>query len=291
MKSLHQPVLLQKSLEALNIKPEGVYVDATFGRGGHSRAILNLLGSKGRLIAVDRDLTAQDESKTIDDKRFTFCRNSFDNISIELEKLGLVGKVDGILMDIGVSSPQLDVAERGFSFSKPGPLDMRMDTENGETAAEWLARVDRDTLVKVLREYGDERFPGRIANRIIENRTRTKIETTDQLAEIIASAIPRWPKHHHPATRSFQAIRIAVNDELGQLERVLADTPNILAKEGRLVVISFHSLEDRIVKNFIRDNARTIFKKITKKPLIANEDELEQNPRARSAKLRVAEKL
>ncbi len=307
--STHQTVLYEEALEQLNIKPDGIYLDCTFGRGGHSGGILKLLNSSGRLLALDRDTDAiaSDEAKRLtEDSRFSLHHASFAELSAVIEQHGYIGKVDGILMDLGVSSPQLDNAERGFSFLRDGPLDMRMDSNHGLSAAEYLARVDEKELIRVLFEYGEERFARRIANAVISQREQQPLQTTLQLAKLIENSVPFRDKHKHPATRSFQAIRIEINQELEQIKTGLKQAADVLAPSGRLVVIAFHSLEDRIVKRFIRDQAgpktnpgklpvkeRDIeqgqFRKIGKS-IRAQQQELQQNPRARSAVLRVAEK-
>ena len=303
----HITVLLNEAVDGLNVKADGLYIDGTFGRGGHSRLILERLGEKGRLIAIDRDLQAAESAEAFnDDKRFEFVHQNFADIEPLLADKGLLEKVDGILLDLGVSSPQLDQAGRGFSFMNDGPLDMRMDTSKGRSAAEWLAVASVDEIRKVLKEYGEEKFATRIARGIAENREVTSITTTLQLAKIIDVATPVKDKFKHPATRSFQAIRIFINDELGELSRTLELTQKVLAKHGRLSVISFHSLEDRIAKRFIKKKSKgdnfpkglpvlesqlnKEFKTIGK-AIKASQQEVEANPRSRSAVLRVAEKL
>ncbi len=302
----HQSVLLKEAVEALTIKADGLYLDVTFGRGGHSRAILEQLGERGTLLAIDRDPEAITFAKKTfgQDRRFIIVHNAFANLKAIIAAKSLLGKVDGILMDFGVSSPQLDKAERGFSFLRNGALDMRMDTSTGISAKDWLAEADEKEIAKVLWQYGEERFSRRIARAIVNNRQSRPIETTHQLADIIVAAVPKKDKHKHPATRSFQAIRIAINDELKEIEMVLDAAIEVLSPGGRLVVISFHSLEDRIVKRFIRDNTRGI--KVPReipltvetvgplkglgKAIKATNDEINNNPRARSAVLRIAEK-
>ncbi|MCK4494117.1 MAG: 16S rRNA (cytosine(1402)-N(4))-methyltransferase RsmH [Methylococcales bacterium] len=305
----HSPVMYAESLHALNIKAEGTYLDCTFGRGGHSRGILKNLNPQGVLLAFDKDLAAIDSSyakKMSLDERFTLRHSSFIALEAEVKK-HCHGWVDGILIDLGVSSPQLDDAQRGFSFLKEGPLDMRMNTKAGVSAATWLESVSEATLTKVLFEYGEERFARRIARAIILERQKTSLISTRQLAGIISEAIPFNDKHKHPATRSFQAIRIAVNQELDELKSVLQQAVSVLKPEGRLVVISFHSLEDRIVKRFIRQQSGAQYnpsklpiKEIdlfqatlgrVGKIMRAGDDEIKKNPRARSAVMRVAEKL
>ncbi|HEY9051066.1 MAG TPA: 16S rRNA (cytosine(1402)-N(4))-methyltransferase RsmH [Gammaproteobacteria bacterium] len=304
----HQPVLLQEVLEGLAIKPEGIYLDGTFGRGGHAAEILQRLGAKGRLLAMDQDPQAVEAArqKFGDDARFEIVHGNFEGLIDIVNQRGLHRKIDGILLDLGVSSPQLDDAERGFSFLKPGPLDMRMNPTVGESAAEWLAHVDEHELITVLREYGEERFAKRIAFSIIARREEQAINDTLQLAELISAAVPKKEKHKHPATRSFQAIRIYINRELEVLENVLHQAVEVLAPGGRLAVISFHSLEDRIAKRFMRDISRgpqlpknlpimdsdiKVDFKIIGKAIKPGEDEVRRNPRARSSVLRVLEKI
>lgn len=305
----HITVLLHEAVDGLAIKPNGIYIDGTFGRGGHSRLILSKLGEQGRLIATDRDPRAIEEANTIQDARFEIHHTAFSAIPDVCEKLGLVGKIDGILLDLGVSSPQLDDAERGFSFMRDGPLDMRMDITKGLSAAEWLDQVSIDDLTWVLKEFGEERFAKRIATAIVNfNKTSgQKITRTLQLAQIISDAVPFKDKHKHPATRSFQAIRIFINSELDELEKALNSALSVLAPEGRLSIISFHSLEDRMVKQFIKKNSKgkdvprglpileselnkDIPLKAIGKAIMPSEAEIEANPRSRSAVLRVAEK-
>jgi len=254
----HVPVLLGPVLEGLDIKTDGLYVDGTFGRGGHSRAILNALDSGGRLIAIDRDPQAiASASKTlIDDPRFEAVGGEFAQLATIIGERGQNGKVDGLLFDLGVSSPQLDEAERGFSFLRDGPLDMRMDPDSGVAAAEWLKTVEEVKLKTVLKMYGEERQAARIARAVVTARENAAIESTAQLAEIIVSVVPAHTRKKHPATKTFQAIRIFINRELEQLESVLDQAFDVLATGGRLCVISFHSLEDRIVKRFMRDASR-----------------------------------
>ena len=303
----HQAVLLQEALESLNIQPSGNYIDATFGRGGHSLAILQQLNEEGRLIAFDQDpeAVAFAKQKFIDEPRLTIEHCNFNQVADVIEQYGLTGKIDGVLMDLGVSSPQLDDAERGFSFLRSGPLDMRMDTSQGETARQWLARVKTADLIRVLKKYGEEKFARRIATAIVETRATREITETGDLAEIISNAIPVKEKHKHPATRSFQAIRIHLNEELQAIQQGLTGAASVLAKGGRLSVISFHSLEDRIVKRFMRDISSRpklpaglpvmeadieVPYRLVGKPITAGAEELDINPRARSARLRVLEK-
>ncbi len=303
----HQAVLLQEALESLNIHPSGNYIDATFGRGGHSLAILQQLNEEGRLIAFDQDpeAVAFARQKFINEPRLTIEHCNFNKVADVIEQYGLTGKISGVLMDLGVSSPQLDDAERGFSFLRSGPLDMRMDTTQGETARQWLARVKMADLIRVLKKYGEEKFARRIATAIVETRDEREITETGDLAEIISNAIPVKEKHKHPATRSFQAIRIYLNEELQAIEQGLAGAASVLEKGGRLSVISFHSLEDRIVKRFMRSASSRpklparlpimevdidVPYKLVGKPVVAGAKELEVNPRARSARLRVLER-
>lgn len=305
----HITVLLHEAVDGLNINPNGIYIDGTFGRGGHSRLILSKLAASGRLISIDRDPRAIAEAQSIDDSRFQIVHSAFSDIPQICEKLGLVGKVDGILLDLGVSSPQLDEAERGFSFMKDGPLDMRMDTTKGLSAAEWLAQVSVDDLAWVLKEFGEERFAKRIAQAVVSynKSAEEKISRTLQLAQIISDAVPFKDKHKHPATRSFQAIRIFINSELDELEKALNAALNVLAPQGRLSIISFHSLEDRMVKQFMRKNSKgevvpkglpileselnkNIPLKTIGKAVMPSEAEINANPRSRSAVLRIAEK-
>jgi 16S rRNA (cytosine1402-N4)-methyltransferase len=302
--------MLKEALHHLAIKPNGVYIDGTFGRGGHSQRILEALGEDGRLIAFDRDNSAiecERAQQLSQDSRFQLIHAPFSEIEKFLTELNLNGKIDGILLDLGVSSPQLDDETRGFSFMNDGALDMRMDCSQGLSAAEWLAQIDEKTLTHVLFDFGEERFARRIANAIITTRTSQPIETTRQLAKLIEDIIPFREKHKHPATRSFQAIRIAINNELGELTSVLEQATKVLNSHGRLVVISFHSLEDRIVKRFMRDESgvkRNVGKlpikeidiekgvlNVLSKAIKPSSDEIAQNPRSRSAVLRVAERV
>lgn len=307
----HTTVLLQEAVEALALKPDGIYVDGTFGRGGHSRLILERLGKNGRLIAFDRDLAACAVGRNFGDERFCMVHSSYSRLQEVLRQLN-VGQIDGVLLDLGVSSPQLEDATRGFSFSMEGPLDMRMDTTEGQTAAQWLASASEVQLEEVIKEYGEERFAKQIARAIVKARARQPLVTTGQLAAIVAAAIParaREPKQN-PATRTFQAIRIYLNQELERLSLALPQCVEMLKTGGRLVIISFHSLEDRIVKRFIREGANP--DKLPKHlPLRADEvrrfsranlqmvgkavrpgvAEVECNPRARSAIMRVAERI
>jgi 16S rRNA (cytosine1402-N4)-methyltransferase len=304
---MHQAVLLHEAVEALVTNTNGCYVDGTFGRGGHSRAVLELLEGDGRLLAVDKDLAAAAVAQqlSLGEPRFDFFHGSFTQLPHQLRGMG-IDAVDGILLDLGVSSPQIDDAERGFSFMNDGPLDMRMDTTSGETAAQWLAVASIDEITRVLRDYGEERFAKRIATAIVEARQEEPITTTARLAKIVKEANPKWEKHKHPATRSFQAIRIHINRELDDLGDLLAVAIDLLRVGGRLVVISFHSLEDRIVKRYMRDMARgekiprgvpmrdsdlNRRMKVVGKAVKAGVDEVSGNVRARSAVMRVAEKI
>ncbi|QUJ67097.1 16S rRNA (cytosine(1402)-N(4))-methyltransferase RsmH [Photobacterium sp. GJ3] len=309
----HVSVLLHESVDGLAIKPDGIYIDGTFGRGGHSRLILSHLGEQGRLYAIDRDPQAIAEAAKIDDPRFQIIHGPFSGIAGYMAELGLSGKIDGVLLDLGVSSPQLDDAERGFSFMRDGPLDMRMDPTSGVSAAEWLLTADADDIAWVLKEFGEERFAKRIARGIVEYRSNPEnvpLERTTQLAKLIADVSPFRDKHKHPATRSFQAIRIYINSELEEIDTALHGALEVLAPGGRLSVISFHSLEDRMVKRFIRKQSKgpdvpaglpltedqikalgsADLKPVGKaiKPTAA---ETQHNPRARSSVLRLAERL
>lgn len=305
---LHRPVLLDAVINGLAIKPDGVYVDGTFGRGGHSRVILDALGEKGRLIVLDKDDTAIDYAKEhfSSDPRITIVKSSFAETKDVLDRLGYSGKVNGILLDLGVSSPQLDDPSRGFSFMKDGPLDMRMDRTSPLSAESFINHASVEEMVDVFRTYGEERYAKRIAAAIVREREVTPITTTLRLAEIVKTAHPNWERHKHPATRVFQAIRIYVNRELDSLVTVLNDSLYFLAVGGRLAVISFHSLEDRIVKQFMQEQAKgpyipkeipirdcdikRRFKLVTK-AVKATEEEVALNIRSRSAVLRIGEKI
>lgn len=300
----HQPVLLEAVLQGLAIRPEGTYIDGTYGRGGHSRAILQQLGPTGRLLAFDKDPQAcgQAWQELGREPRFRIQRGSFTQLAASLAEEGLSGRVNGILLDLGVSSPQLDEAVRGFSFMREGPLDMRMDPQSGQSTAEWLMSAEREDISRVLREYGEERQHWRIAGAIVRARASAPIVTTTQLAEIVAKAMPGPRQRIHPATRTFQALRIFINRELEDLEAVLPQALEALAPGGRLAVISFHSLEDRLVKRFMRDAARppqdprdmgpapAALMHLVGKAIMADDEETGINPRARSAVLRVAER-
>lgn len=316
----HIPVLLNESIQALNIKPHGIYVDATFGRGGHSKLILEHLHNSGKLLVIDQDPTAIEYAKKLAllDNRIIVCQGSYSHLD-EFLKANNIDHLDGILFDLGVSSPQLDDGLRGFSFSKDGPLDMRMDNSERSgckyTAEEWIDKAKEQEIADVLWAYGEERFSRKIAKAIVTQRSQIKITSTLQLAEIIKAAHPKWPKHKHPATQSFLAIRLFINQELEILQKTLDLVLTYLRSGSRLVVISFHSLEDRIVKTFMKlksgeqNNNNVLNKlpltkaeleslkknqsqlKIVHKPLKAGIIEGEQNIRARSAILRVAEKI
>lgn len=305
---LHRPVLLQEAVDGLAVRADGVYMDGTFGRGGHSRAILARLGERGRLIALDRDPEAYAAGLVLagSERRFTVYRAAFSMLERIATEAGVLGRVDGVLLDIGVSSAQLDDPGRGFSFTQAGPLDMRMDPETGESAAHWLSHASEQDIAQVLFTLGEERHARRIAKAIVSERAATPITDTLQLAELVSRASPRHDRHKHPATRSFQAIRIFINRELEELSSCLQQCLNVLAPAGRLAVISFHSLEDRIVKRFIRDHSRlpapdprapwlepagTPELRSLGKAIQASEQEIRDNPRARSAVLRVAERL
>lgn len=305
----HVSVLLRESIDALAIKPDGIYVDATFGRGGHSGEILAQLGDSGRLIAFDRDPQAIEAAKRYaDDPRFSIMHHPFSDMESVLAQQDLVGQIDGVLMDLGVSSPQLDDPERGFSFMRDGPLDMRMDPTRGISAANWLAMADEEDITQVLKEFGEERFGKRIAHAIVTTRDEKPLTRTLQLAELIDQAVPVKDKFKHPATRSFQGIRIYINSELDEVRKGLKGALHCLKPEGRLAVISFHSLEDRLVKRFMREQSRgkqvpaglpiteaelqaSRAMRLIGKAIKPSQVEIEQNVRARSSVLRVAEKL
>ena len=254
---MHQTVLLREAVDALVMSPSGFYVDGTFGRGGHSRYLLERLNDEGRLLAVDKDPAACEAAAelAVGEPRFEFYHGSFAQLPHQLRRMG-IDVVDGILLDLGVSSPQLDDGDRGFSFLHDGPLDMRMDTSRGETAAQWLSRAVESDIAAVLKDYGEERFARRIAAAIVAAREDSPLTSTAQLARVVSEANPKWERHKHPATRSFQAIRIKVNRELEDLQDLLSGALDMLRIGGRLVVISFHSLEDRLVKRYMRDMAR-----------------------------------
>ena len=283
----HQAVMLEEAVAGLNVRANGVYVDGTFGRGGHSRRILQLLGSEGRLIAIDRDLAAVEAGRAVSDSRFNLVHGWFGELRKLLAKEN-VTRVDGVLLDLGVSSPQLDDASRGFSFRFDAPLDMRMDQSRGMTAGEWLLTAEESEIREVIRNHGEERFAKQIAAAIVAARAGGSIQTTRQLAALVADAVPAREPRQDPATRTFQAIRIHLNRELEELSLVLPQCLERLNPGGRLAVISFHSLEDRIVKHALR--ASGDWQVLTKKPLGPSAAEVEVNPRSRSAKLRVAER-
>ncbi len=305
----HISVLLAEAIDGLNIDPNGCYIDGTFGRGGHSSLILSKLSAQGRLIAIDRDpsaITAAEKFK--EDKRFFIEHQGFASLANIAMKHDLVGKVNGILLDLGVSSPQLDEAERGFSFMKDGPLDMRMDTSCGQTAAQWLAVADVEDITWVLRTFGEEKHAWRIANAIVDAREETPFIRTSQLAKLIKTTAPQRAMKKHPATRSFQAIRMYINSELEQIEKVLAASLTVLVEGGRLVVISFHSLEDRLVKQFMKRHSQgkqvprglpiseIELNKGKKLQLVGrklkpSKSEVEVNVRSRSSVLRIAKRL
>ena len=304
--SLHETVLLNEAVDALNVRRGGIYVDCTFGRGGHSKRILSRLEGTGRLIALDRDPEAVAEGRLLASQGMTMVHSAFGRLGEVLGEMGVAG-VDGILLDLGVSSPQLDEAGRGFSFRFDGPLDMRMDTSRGQTAAEWVNAASEKELTEVIKDYGEERFAKQIARAIVAARSGGPIDTTGRLTEIVVKAVRTREPDQNPATRTFQAIRIFVNQELEELSGVLPQCMSLLNPGGRLVVISFHSLEDRVVKQFMRREAQGDF--LPKKlPIRASElhapnlrlignrvrpsaAETEANPRARSAVMRVAEKV
>ena len=307
----HVTVLLDEAVNGLNIKPNGIYIDGTFGRGGHSRLILSQLNEQGRLIAIDRDPEAIKAAQEIDDPRFMIKHGPFSAIAEYVEEEGLVGKIDGVLLDLGVSSPQLDDPERGFSFMRDGPLDMRMDPTKGQSAQQWLMNAQADDIAWVLKTFGEERFAKRIAKAIVErnhNPEETPLTRTRELAELIARVSPIKERHKHPATRSFQAIRIYINSELEEIEQALEGAVSVLAPEGRLSVISFHSLEDRLVKRFIRQNSKGpsvpagiplteaqirelgVAKLREVGKMKPSDAEIDENPRARSSVLRFAQR-
>jgi 16S rRNA (cytosine1402-N4)-methyltransferase len=304
----HSTVLLKEAIDGLAIDADGLYIDGTFGRGGHTAELLSRLSDKGSVIAIDKDLDAiaAGQVRFAEEDRLTLVHASFAELAEIVKQAEKHGEVSGVLLDLGVSSPQLDVAERGFSFLRDGPLDMRMDTSKGLSAAEWLASADEQDIAKVIKEFGEERFARRMAAAIVRERAEKPIERTVQLAKILADAHPAWERGKHPATKAFQAIRIFINRELADLEDLLQQVIDSLAVGGRLVVISFHSLEDRRVKRFIRDQERGI--KLPKNLPIPDVDrgirlvkvgkaikpaaiEVENNVRARSAVMRIAERV
>ncbi|MDH4869598.1 16S rRNA (cytosine(1402)-N(4))-methyltransferase RsmH [Pseudomonas sp. BN515] len=306
----HITVLLEEAVEGLALRADGCYLDGTFGRGGHSRLILERLGPGGRLLGFDKDpqAIATGQALAADDGRFVIVQRSFAELGDEVRQRGLDGKVDGVLLDLGVSSPQLDDPERGFSFLNDGPLDMRMNPDRGQSAAQWIAGASEDEIARVFKDYGEERFAKRMARAVVQRRAEKPFERTADLAAVLSAANPAWEKGKNPATRAFQGIRIHVNNELGDLEQGLDAALEAVAVGGRLVVISFHSLEDRIVKQFMRKHAKgeadklprdlpirqAVFEprlKLLGKPQYASDEELKANPRSRSAVMRVAEKL
>ena len=306
----HAPVMHGEVMQYLNIQPDGVYVDGTYGRGGHAQSILKRLGSKGRLIVMDKDPQAIDAARLSmgDDGRVTIYHDDFAHLAQKLIELGMTHGVDAVLLDLGVSSPQLDDATRGFSFQKNGPLDMRMNPLQGESAADWLAHASEKEISTVLWELGEERFARRIARKIVEARQLQEIEDTKTLSDLISGCVPRTKNKKHPATRSFQAIRIHINQELTYIGRLLDSIFDVLKIGGRLLVISFHSLEDRLVKRFFRLHSSKpklprgfpvrdeelmsgIRLRLIGKAIRAGAQELSLNPRARSAVLRVAERI
>ncbi|MBP2196469.1 16S rRNA (cytosine(1402)-N(4))-methyltransferase RsmH [Pantoea cypripedii] len=304
----HTTVLLDEAVNALNIREDGIYIDGTFGRGGHSRLILSQLGANGQLLAIDRDPQAIAAAAEIKDPRFSIVHGPFSALAEYVTERGLNGKIDGVLLDLGVSSPQLDDAERGFSFMRDGPLDMRMDPTRGQSASEWLLGAEEADIAFVLKTYGEERFAKRIARAIVERNREQPMTRTKELADVIYAATPVKDKFKHPATRSFQAIRIWINSELEEIDIALKGALSVLAPGGRLSVISFHSLEDRLVKRFMRDQSRgpqvpagipmteTQLKALggrelkTLGKLVPGDAEVAYNPRARSSVLRIAER-
>lgn len=303
----HEPVLLDEVLEGLRVRSDGVYLDATFGRGGHSAAILDSLGPAGRLLAIDKDpeAVAAGRQRFGEDARFSIAQGSFGRLREVAAEAGFERQFDGLLLDLGVSSPQLDDPQRGFSFLRDGPLDMRMDPATGQSAAEWLAMAPEHEIARVIRTLGEERFARRIARAVVAARAEVPILRTGQLAHLIALAVPTREKGQHPATRSFQAIRIAINHELDELAAALEQAIERLAPAGRLCVIAFHSLEDRIVKRYLRNQARVApafaglpqippqaMPRLARlpRPVRPSVDEVARNPRARSAVLRIAER-
>ncbi|MBP3142827.1 16S rRNA (cytosine(1402)-N(4))-methyltransferase RsmH [Aliivibrio fischeri] len=310
----HVSVLLHESIDGLAIKPDGIYIDGTFGRGGHSRQILSQLGENGRLYSIDRDPQAIAEAKTITDPKFTIIHGPFSGLKQYVEELDLVGKIDGVLLDLGVSSPQLDDAERGFSFMKDGPLDMRMDPTSGIPVSQWLQEADVEDITWVIREFGEDKHAWRIAKGIVayrENEENEPLTRTGQLAKLISEVAPKsFKEKKHPATRAFQAFRIYINSELDEIDTALKGALDVLAPEGRLSVISFHSLEDRMVKHFIRKESKgpqvphglplteeqikalgSAKMKPVGKAIKPTKNEVDVNVRSRSSVLRIAERL
>ncbi len=306
----HQPVLFEEVLLAMQVKPDGVYVDGTFGRGGHAAAILAQLGEHGRLIVMDKDpqAIATAREKHANDQRVTIIHDDYAQMKNHIAEQGFGCQVDGVLLDLGVSSPQLDDASRGFSFQHNGPLDMRMNTDQGETAQQWIMSASEKEIADVLWRFGEERFSRRIARKIVEYRQQAVISDTDTLVTLIKECVPQGKEKKHPATRSFQAIRMRINHELENVERVLGDIFDVLKIGGRLLVISFHSLEDRLVKRFFKQQSTpapiprglpikdselsvSIRLRTVGKAIKAGVDELAKNPRSRSAVLRIAERI
>ena len=306
----HITVLLDEAVEALAVRADGCYLDGTFGRGGHSRLILEQLGADGHLLGFDKDplAIATGQALAAEDGRFVIVQRSFAELGDELQVRGLAGKVSGVLLDLGVSSPQLDDPERGFSFMHDGPLDMRMDPSRGVSAAEWIASASEEDIARAFKEYGEERFAKRMARAVVLRRAEQPFTRTADLAQVLTVANPAWEKGKNPATRAFQGLRIQINNELGDLERGLEAAMDALEIGGRLSVISFHSLEDRIVKQFMRRHVKGEADNLPRdlpvrlapfvprlqligKPQYAGDAELKANPRSRSAVLRVAEKL
>ena len=301
----HQPVLLNEAIEGLIVEKNGIYIDATFGRGGHSQKILQRIDSESILICIDKDQKAIQVAKQLNDKRVIVKQGSFAKLKTWVEELNYNGKINGILLDLCVSSPQLDDTVRGFSFLRDGPLDMRMDQSQSLSAATWLKSAKEDEIARVLKEYGEERFSKRIARAIVKERMIAPIVTTGRLAEIVSTAHPKWEVHKHPATRVFQAIRIFINNELEELSDCLEQCLDVLAIGGRLVVISFHSLEDHIIKEFIKKHRgggvpewlplceEQLCRRLKRvgKTIHASDEEINNNPRSRSAILRIMEKL
>ena len=309
MSDSHAPVLHQEVIDGLQIRPDGNYVDGTYGRGGHARSILAALGEQGRLIVMDRDPQAIADARASfgADSRVTIIHDDYANLKAQIAELDLLQEIDGILLDLGVSSPQLDDARRGFSFQRNGPLDMRMNPEAGQSAAAWLREAEEAEIARVLWEYGEERHSRRIARKIVAQRAIEPIEDTATLARLISDIVPRPKNNRHPATRSFQAIRIHINQELAQIQRLLDSIFEILRVGGRLLVISFHSLEDRLVKRFFKTHSTpaklprglplrdselkaVIRLRLSGRAIKAGAEELSSNPRARSAVLRIAER-
>ncbi len=308
-KYTHTTVLLDEAVNGLNIRDHGIYIDGTFGRGGHARLILSKLGREGRLLVIDRDPQAIAFAKSIHDPRMSVIHGTFSNLSQYVLERSLLGKIDGVLLDLGLSSPQLEDAARGFSFMRDGPLDMRMDPSTGLPASEWLIKAEAKDIALVLKNFGQERFSKRIARAIVARNRVDPIICTKQLADLITSVLPIREKHKHPATRSFQAIRIYINNELKEIEKALNSTLEVLTPQGRLSIISFHSLEDRIVKRFILHNSRganiprgmpiteqqlrdmdgKFFQSLGK--IMPSKSEIAKNPRARSSVLRIAQRV